>query len=182
MGSHFTHQCASIALTFHQHELSLHTASIGGAGGWLRVLTETLFLNKQNLDILKTSPRREISLAQETTDFTGVYWAYILVTQNTCSHYSTDTPAPLDRSYDWISGQSSLLCDTFNLVTTAAGISRDGLQRVRGSSRGLRNNTKKAVTVTFELGVMGLRQRVWESEDRWDTTEVVSRSQGADGI
>lgn len=70
MGSHFTHQCASITLTFHQHELSFHTASIGGAGGWLRVLAETFFLNKHLhffLDILKTSPRREISLAQKTT-------------------------------------------------------------------------------------------------------------------
>lgn len=41
----------------------------------------------------------------------------------------------------------------------AAGISGDGLQRVRGISGGLRNNKKKAVTVTFELGVMGLARQ-----------------------
>lgn len=41
----------------------------------------------------------------------------------------------------------------------AAGISGDGLQRVRGSSPGLRNNKKRAVTVTFELVVIGLAQK-----------------------
>ena len=41
----------------------------------------------------------------------------------------------------------------------AAGISGDGLQRVRGISRGLRNNKKKAMIVTFELGLMGLAQQ-----------------------
>ncbi len=38
----------------------------------------------------------------------------------------------------------------------AVGISGDGLQRLRGISRGLRNNTKKAVTVTFELKGNGI--------------------------
>lgn len=65
----------------------------------------------------------------------------------------------LDQGYDWISGQSSLLCDRSNVVTMAAGISGDGLWRVRGSCPGLRNNKKKAVTVTFELRVIGLAQK-----------------------
>lgn len=74
--------------------------------------------------------------------------------------YTLHSVTPLlDQGFDWISGQSSLLCGRSNLVTMRARISSDGLQRVRGISRGLRNNKKKAVTVIFELRVMGLAQQ-----------------------
>lgn len=154
-------------------ELYPHTAWISRPGGWggsLLILKMVKGRPEENLGTSvyvfltwskyfaqkKKKPEdAPVAVRTEPCDFSEVYWMWALHhPKHTCTLHPV-TPL-LDQGYDWISGQSSLLCDRSNLVTMAAGISSDGSQRVTGSSRGLRNNKKKAVAVTFDFRVMGL--------------------------
>lgn len=122
-----------------------------GLKKWQSILNQKKFqLQQENIPV---------EARTESCDVPEVYWEWNPPRPKTHVHPTLLQPPFLDQGYDQISGQSSLLCDRSNLVTMAAGISGDGLQRVRGVSRGLRNNKRKAVTVTFELRVMGLTQR-----------------------
>lgn len=177
MGCHFTHQCACVTLTFHHwsseralpsHSLDQQTWGLGrvfvdikdGKGEARRKSWHfyICFSNLIKVFCTKKKVKPEdapVAVRTEPCDFSEVYWMWALHhPKHTCTLHPV-TPL-LDQGYDWISGQSSLLCDRSNLVTMAAGISSDGSQRVTGSSRGLRNNKKKAVAVTFDFRVMGL--------------------------
>lgn len=170
------HQCACITLTFHQwtsecaqpaHSLDQQGRRLGKSlsmpdGRWREFLWICFLIRIKAFCTKKLKTFNQKTYQQKSGPNQVTCQRFIgSETPHDPKHtYTLHSITPLnDQGYDWVSGQSSLLCDRSNLVTMAAGISGDGLQRVGGISRGLRNNKKKAVTVTFELGVMGLAQQ-----------------------
>lgn len=168
-------------LTFNHRKLNLHTAWISSAGCWGSVIVDSKdgkgrqkgHLTLLNMFLCWTTAFESVlhwrtsnlqpqdvpvEVRTRSCDFSAVYWNWNTPRPKTHEHPLLLYPLPWPGLRLNL-GQSSLLCGRSNLVTMAAGISSDGLQRVRGSCPGLRNNKKKAVTVTFELWVIGLAQK-----------------------